>query len=259
MNKLTDSIKKKLQKTKTKPSWYFSLLNILKDIGIILGIILAVLALGIIVYIIAHDNPWQIPLSRPGFIGSGLPALPWELMVILAGMIFIIYFLIKKVHFIYRQNNLLIIGAIIVLTVCGYFIAEASGLNKTVASAPLAREIYKRQGKIIAPNRGPAIVGEIIKVTDTEIIIEDPLEKTWTIKITSDTKSKKDDELQVGDRIQVIGKKTGQEIEAFGIKKIDDEEELREFMHESHMGEGGQMMRKGQMNYQYRINKTLRD
>ena len=228
MNKLNQKISQKLKKAKIKPKRYFTLLNILKDIGLVLLLIIAVLALGIIAYIITQNNPWEFLPS--GFFSylRGLVLLPWELIGLFALIIVAIYSLIKKVHFIYRLNNIVIVIAVALITLGGYFIAEATGLNEVVSRAPIAKQIYQKQGRFLAPNRGPIVSGEIIKIEDKKLTISDHQNKEWKIIISDSTRVPSGDEFKIGDIIHVVGKKDGQKIEAFGVKKVGDK--FRGFM-----------------------------
>lgn len=222
MKKLTDKIKKSLSGKKIKPKWQFISLNLLKDIGLVILLVAAILSLGIITYIIAQNNPWEFLPSGFRFFIKGLPLLPWELIVILCLIILAIYFLIKKVHFLYRLNNLIIIGAIMVITLGGYFIAEATGINTKIYNSKPFYKLHRNQGKFLFPNRGPRIRGEIRDINRQEITIKDWDGKEWQVRYSDDSNFPKNEDLEIGKEVTVVGEKSDSHINAFGIKDGDD-------------------------------------
>lgn len=222
MNKLNEKIKKSLSGKKIKPKWQFISLNLLKDIGLVALLIIAILALGIITYTITQNNPWEFLPSGFKFFLRGFPALPLELIGLLALIIVAIYFLIKKVHFIYRLNNIIIISGIILITLGGYFIADATGINEKVFNSAPIRRLHKNQGRFFFPHRGPKIIGEIKDIQDNNIIIEDNKGKEWRINYSEETKIPQKENLSTGDNIMVVGEKNDSNINAYGIKETQN-------------------------------------
>jgi len=222
MNKLNEKIKKSLSNKKIKPRWYFTAIIILKDAGLVLLLVAAILSLGIITYIITQNNPWEFLPSGFKFFARGLSALPWELIGLLVLIIIAIYFLIKKVHFFYRLNNLIIISAIMFITLGGYFIADAAGLNKKIFNSAPIRPFHKNQGKFLFPNRGPRIWGEIKDIKNSKIIVEDERGKEWNVEYSGNTQFYQTDDLEIGDNVTIVGEKKDGNVNAYGIKETDD-------------------------------------
>jgi len=219
--KLNEKIKTKLKNKKPKPKWQFQIFDFLKDFGIILLFISAILIFGIALYLIVHYNPFFGNYKNSGFnfFFQIFSVFPWELIGILVLLILGIYYLIKKVHFLYRLDSILIIVIILVLTTSGYFLAETTGLNKKIAGNQIIREIYQKQGRLFKPERGPVVIGEILKIENDKITIQEiHSEKEWIIIFDEKTRIQKNQDLEIGKTIMVIGEKKENQIKARGIK-----------------------------------------
>lgn len=223
MNQLTQKIKAKIKIKKPKSKWQFIVFVIAKDIFLVMLMIIAIIATGIVIYIINQYNPWEYLPHGFLFYIQCLMALPWELIVILLLLIISVYFLARKVHFMYRTSKITMTSIILVLIFGGYVLAETTGINKFISSKPVAREIYQKQGKFFQHQNGPITIGEIANKKEGEIILIDMGNNQWKVLITDKTRMKNNFTLNINKKIMIIGKKKNYEIEAYGIKEIDDD------------------------------------
>jgi len=209
MTKLEDKIKHAVQDKKPKPKSYFVIQNTLREIIVAILWLACVVLLGAIIYLLQYF-PWRV-FIRPRFFLHGMAGLPWELVFLAALLIVVLYFLTKNISTFYRHRNILI-AALVVSLLAGYFIAELSGLNETIAKAKPLKPLYQQYGKFIAPERFPGTIGEITSVSENQITLLDQQGNEWTALI--DDRTKMPGSLAVGKRIIVIGAINNHEIKA---------------------------------------------
>ena len=214
MNKLEDKIKKSIRDKKPKPRRIFILTSIARDTIILLLWIATILLLGATIYLI-QSTPWKV-FSIPRYLLPAIIGLPWELIFIVIALIVVLYFITKNISTFYRDKKALVLILIISLF-AGYFSAEATGLNMVLSKTKLIRPLYQRQGKLIAPRRGLAIIGEVLDIESKgEFTIKDLLEEKWKVSISEKTEIITD--IKKGQFVSVIGDKNNDRIEALIIK-----------------------------------------
>lgn len=216
MDKLEDKIKEKIKGKKPRSKEIFVIHSIVKEITTALIWIITVLLLGAIIYLI-QSTPFRV-FTMPRFIFSAIIGLPWELIILAVVLIIILYLIIKTISTLYRNKSILILILIISLAI-GYFSAEAIGLNKIISETETIRPLYQRQGRLIAPSRGPAVVGEIIDIKNMErFILQDLAKKKWQVLVSEETEIMAN--IEKGQFVSVIGDKHNNEIRALIIRSI---------------------------------------
>lgn len=230
MSKLTEKIKSKVKHVKPKPKWRFVGCELAKEIILVICWFLAVAGIGMVIYIIFHQNPWEFLPPKIGF-WHGLVGLPWEIIVILALLIFIIYLISRKIRFVYRNNSWVILILICISVAAGYFVIEKIGLNEKLSKMQVAEEIYTRGGKFIAPDRGPILIGEIEKFENPKTlwIVRDMFSNNWQVIITEKTHFPYKSKFNIGNLVRINGIKNDHTIEAFAINELN--EKTRGFQH----------------------------
>lgn len=224
MSKLSDKIKSKVKKVKPKPKWQFLGYELAKEIILVVLWFLAVAGIGMVIYIISHQNPWEFLPTKVGF-WQGLVGIPWEMISILAILILIIYLISRKIRFVYRNNSWVILVLICSSVVAGYFIVEKTGLNEKISEMQVAEEIYARGGKFIAPDRGPILLGRIENIEEPKSlwIVRDMFSNDWKVILTDNTKFYNNNEFNKGNIVKINGLKKDKTIEAYGVKELSDE------------------------------------
>lgn len=224
MSKLSDKIKSQVKNVKPKPKWQFTSYNLAKETALVLLWVIAVIAIGMVIYIISHDNPWRFLPPHSISFWTALVGLPWEMIGFLILLIIAIYFISRKINFIYRNNSWVILLLICMSVTAGYFIVEKTGLNSKLSELELAEEIYNRGGKFIAPDRGPILIGKIEDIVEPKSlwIVRDSFSNTWNVIITNETEFPSQTEFQVGNMVTINGEKFNHTIEAFAIRELDN-------------------------------------
>ncbi len=216
MNKLEDKIKEKIKGKKPRSKEIFVVSSIVKEVITALIWIITVLLLGAVIYLI-QSTPFRV-FTMPRFIFPAIIGLPWELIILAIVLIIILYLILKTISTFYRNKSILILILIISLVI-GYFSAEAIGLNKIISETETIRPLYQRQGRLVAPNRGPAVVGEIIDIKNMEKFTLQDLAKTkWQVLVSKETEIMTS--IEKGQFVSVIGDKHNNEIRALIIRPI---------------------------------------
>lgn len=173
MSKLEEKIKNNLKKVKPNPRWEFLLLDFIKELIIVIFWIFAVVFLGICIYILSAYNPLEIVFYDKNLILNALIGLPWEIFIASVFLVLGIYFLSKRIFFIYRLNSVSLIVIIFTSIFLGFFIAEKLGLNEKISNSKIVNFIYENQGKILFPKRGFLITGKIKDIKEKILYFED--------------------------------------------------------------------------------------
>lgn len=220
MSKLSKKIKNKIKLTTPKPKWQFTLKVILIEVGFATLWILAVIGLGVLVYVLIHYSPWEYLPRNFKYFWQGFLGLPWELLIICAIFIVISYYLFKKINFMYRWDKWLLVGIIVLSLVGGYLIAESAGINKKIAQIPSANKIYKQQGRLIQAKRGTVIIGSLAGVKKEYIVIKDLNGNIWQIVIDKSTYFPQGKKIILGEIVRVHGIQINDQLKAVYIKPL---------------------------------------
>jgi len=215
MNNLEQKIKSKIKKQRQKARSIFVITDLARDVFVVILWIVVVILLGATIFLL-KSTPWEI-FGLPRFFLPALTGIPWELIALVTGLGLALYYLTINIATLYRNKGLLIVLMLISL-LAGYFIAEASGLNKTLANISPVMQIYQRQGQLIAPKRGPHIAGEITHLEGNKFTLKDPTQTLWQVIVSEQTRILT--EIRIGNTVMVVGNKKDNDIEADIVKPI---------------------------------------
>jgi hypothetical protein len=222
MTNIEQTIKERLASIKPHSKWRFWGAEAGRDVAIVVCWFLTVAILGIVMYIIFHENPWTGLPKGFRYIWLGFGSLPWELIGLLVVTGTVAYFLSRKSHELYRLAPWLLGGVMIGTVVVGYLLAETSGLNRFMAKHPVLNNLYCQQGQFIAPGRGPAVVGLIESMQADELVVLDATPLPWRVLITPNTTIENPRALMPMRMVRVVGDKIQRrEIEAYDIRVLD--------------------------------------
>lgn len=219
---INQKIKEKICRARLKPKWQFLTCQIFIDVILIVAWILSVFVIGIIIYLLSHYNPWaSLPKGFFYFL-QACKDLPWELILVLLFLVVAIYFTSRKSYFIYRLNSLVILAIIVASLAIGYYVAEKMGLHENISQAPIAKQIYTRQGKVFLVSRGVVIIGEIKGAKNNHMIIADDDKKQWEISFDKKTIFITGKNFNINEIIKINGiRKEANHIQALTVQKLD--------------------------------------
>jgi len=207
--------------------------ELLQDLLLIVAWVGSVIVIGMIIYIISKYNPWENLPKGFNYYLEALKSMPWELIIILFTLVIVIYFILKHINFAYRINQWGVFGVIIVSLAVGYAIAEKIGIHENIAKAPVAKNIYARQGKIFLVSRGVIITGEIKGTENNSLVIVDDDNHKWYISWQKNTLFPDGKKFSINELIKINGMSDKPDhINALIIRKVN--ENLRGFFEKVH-------------------------
>lgn len=211
-------------KTKMRPKWYFVTSAVFLMGGTLVALVALLFIASFIVFSLHQSGVW----FAPSMGWQGLPplfmSLPWVLIVVAVGFIYLLEMLVRKYSFAYRKPLLYSAIMIVVVTVSGGLIMASTPLHdKLLIRAqeqrlPLAGRVYKNYSM---PPKDNISVGRVIDISEDGFSVKDVGENEFKIITNKETRRiKADSDIKVGDSIVIFGKRKGEKMSAVGVQKI---------------------------------------
>jgi hypothetical protein len=217
---------------KMRPKWHFILNAILWLTGTAIVLLALLYLSSLIVFVTRQTGIWAVPAF--GWYGFFifLTSIPWLLVLLVVIFTVILEILVRRYSFAYRWP-LLYLGMVMLLVVAvsGLLIARtplhgmishcAPGFHPQPNLPPCGAGLYgdldpKR------PNPNNVFRGSIIEfLSNSNFSIEDRRDERILIIVTSRTRLPQGANFEVGDMVVVVGDRSGDRVEAFGIVKDD--------------------------------------
>lgn len=220
--KLKEIILEKIKSGKTKklPKAFFILKTLAFTLGLILITLISTFLTSFIVFSTKASGAFQLArFGAPG-LKSLFLALPWFLFLIILLLIFSLWSLINHFPFSYRKPlTYSLLGVLIVVFLASAFILKTSIHEKFSNQAfrnhlPIAGHLYRRY-----QTSKNLYKGIVIKINDSEILIEDANGEKIKILISEKTRLPLNKKVLFGDFVVIGGEKNNDTITAFGIGK----------------------------------------
>ncbi len=206
-------------RVKMRPKSYFILRTILVVLIVCLVALFVLYLVSFIVFNLRTSGVWFLPKFGFGAMGVFFRSLPWLLIVIALVLIIVLEVFVKRFPFAYRRPILYSVLGIILLAFLGSFL---------IAKTPFHPELFWRAregrlpmmggfyGGLGLPKLADVHQGIVIGITDEGFSIETPRGELLTVVATST-------DIQENDRVVVLGKRDDNRVEAFDVRKVDDE------------------------------------
>lgn len=213
-----------------KPKWHFILKTILVAIGVTIVALTLLYLVSFIFFVLRQTGVFFIPSFGFRGIGIFLISLPW--LLILTGLVFFVTLeiLVKRYSFTYRKPLLYSLIGIIIFVLVGSFIVSRTGIhqglfrNAEEHRLPIVGSLYRNYGLQRMENVHPGTIDEL---TDEGFRMSNRRGEILNVLISSDTRFPLGIDFEIGDRVVIIGERDNGTIEAFGVRRIDDE--MRQF------------------------------
>lgn len=208
MTNIEQLIRERIEKVKPRAKWQFWGIEISRDVAIVICWLVSVMLLGIVMYVIFHDNPWT-GLPRGGrYIWRGIIGLPWELIGLLIVATVLAYYLSRRSHELYRLAPWMLGGIMLGTVISGYLLAESAGFNAIVSRHPWINEIYCQSGQLFASDsRGSSIIGVVETIDEDILTVRDATPTLWRVSINDSTQFNNRQSLTTMRFVKVIGEK----------------------------------------------------
>lgn len=210
-----------------KPRWHFVLQTGLFIVGVILVLIASLFIGSFFLFMLHQNGTW----FTPAFGSEGVKELFSALTIgfVLAATLFImlLQILIRHYSFAYGRPVLYTVIGVVVLVVGGSFLIQNSHVHESLLlearehKLPVAGIFYRQFAEPQNPRVTPGVV---VEVYEKGFIMRDPHDKNVTVIITPVTKIAKGTDLEINDKVVVLGNRTDDVIMAEGLRELVDDE-----------------------------------
>ena len=211
---------------KMRPKTRFILKSILIILGIFLIFFFTLYLVSFILFALRASGVWH--LSGFGFYGFrvSLILLPWLLILTAIVALIILEILVKHFSFVYHRPIFYSVLSVVILTLLGSFMIDKAQFHSCLFQKaqeerlPVMGKFYRDLG--VEKNHN-VCRGIILEITENGFQIETPRGKVLNVNITSETQFPDGEDFKKDNIIIVLGKRNKNEIQAVGIRKIDDD------------------------------------
>lgn len=230
-NEENNSIKNKVLqaietgKVKMKPKWEFILQTILMIFGAIILTFALLYFFSLTIFILRQSGIWFVPSFGYKGIMPFFSSLPWLLIILILVAIVVLEILVKHFSFVYRKPVLYSLAGIVLLVIFGSFSVANSQFHRGMFELaeqnrlPFAGGLYQDYGLQRLENVAEGVIRE---ASDLEYLIENRKGESIKVILDDDTDINTIGDLEVGDIVVVIGRRSDGSINARGIQEIKD-------------------------------------
>ncbi len=234
MNNLQEDILHKIKagEIDMKPKWRFVLEAGLWLSGLLVALLVTIYLISFVMYFLKESGLIFAP--GYGFRGISLFVIssPWVLIIMSLVFIVILYFLIKRYTFSFRQPLLFTMIGIVVCVIIGSIFIQQTTIHERVhrftqrhelpGFLPLYREALGRQPEGL-------VAGTIIELKEGGFVLETEEKSLLNVVITDKTRIGRGlIQFRSYDRVIVFGDQDGDIVNAFGIRPQDKKEKQYE-------------------------------
>ena len=211
---------------KMRPRVYFILKSVLIILSVFLVAFFTLYLISFILFALRASGAWY--LSSFGFYGlkASFILLPWLLILIAIILLIILELLVKHFSFAYHRPILYSILGIVIFTLLGSFVIDKTQLHSCLFQKaqedrlPVMGKFY-RDLEVEKSNNTQR--GIIFEITENNFQIKTPRGKILNVNITPKTHFPDGTDIKKNDVIIILGERNDSEIQAIGIRKIDDD------------------------------------
>jgi len=227
MNDISKKIEEKIKKRKIKmkPKSYFLAISVLYIVSTIVIILFAFFLASFVLFSLkASGANYLLGFGYPGIL-SYFRSIPWLLILTLIILILLVEIFSKKIDLVSKKPLIYSLAAIIIVIVgFGAIFANTNVHNQLLDRAldnrlPFAGSLYKSYGTMSQIDK---TVGKVIELNDKMIILEVEGENIEVL-ISDQTRKPRYFEIEVNDQLYVFGENNNGQIEALGIREINDD------------------------------------
>ncbi len=231
-NNIIDKVLNKIKsgEVKMKPKMYFILKTVLIMIGFLAAGLFVLFLISFIGFHLRASGVWFLPgFGLRGF-RTFFSYLPWLLILIAALSIIVMETLLKRFAFVWRKPIIYSLLVVILIAFLGGFLIDKTPFHQGLflkareGKLPLAGPIYRDFGM---PRFQGVQRGVVEEITEKGFKIRTFDDQLLTVVLIGDTQFPPGKEIKQGDSVVVMGERGDDTVQAFGVRKIEDE--LRPF------------------------------
>ena len=212
-------------KVKMRPRWHFILQTSLIIVGVALISLTLLFLISFIIFSLRNTGVWFAPSFGYRGIGVFLTSLPWLLIVLTVIFVVLLEILVKKYSFAYRQPLLYsALALVLIVTIGGVAIAQTPfhrGVMRQTFERhlPVAETFYRGGGGMTG--LGLMHAGSIEEITANGFILSSRRGEDLNIITSPKTQFPAGYDLIEGDLIVVMGERSDDTVQAFGVREIE--------------------------------------
>lgn len=226
IKEILDKIKKGELKKHSK--LYFIVKGFIYGLGIVAVLAFSVVLGSFIIFFLRASGALFLP--RFGFLGLRifLSSFPWFLALIVFILVLLIWWLVKKSPVVYRKPLLYSILTIFILILFSSFLFEGTRFHTTLFKRaqdyklPVIGSAYR--GCCLKPIRN-TYIGKVTELAENEFYFK-TRQGDFNVVFSKNTHFPFGRDIKVGDLLIVMGERQNSKILAFGVRKIEDIDNL---------------------------------
>ncbi|MBL8030332.1 MAG: hypothetical protein JNN11_03725 [Candidatus Doudnabacteria bacterium] len=214
-----------IEKNRLKPlsRWYFIAQSSALGIGLVVVALLILFFASLILFNLRENRTYMAPGF--GFYGFGVffLSLPWLLIALVAGLLILLEYILRRYKFTYQRPILYSFVAMALLVSVGsIFISQSKMHESLMAKSRLKPKffgspIYRRLG---LPKTDQLTIGKVFETNAQGCRLNTKGGESWQVYINDETHLPHDYSISNGDIIMVIGPKSENSIKAVGVKPL---------------------------------------
>jgi hypothetical protein len=222
---------------KMRPKWQFILRACLWLVGLAAVLLALLYFFSLFLFITRRTGIWLAPIFGFHGILIFLTSLPWLLVLAVLIFVVILEVLVHHYYFAYRMPLLYSALGVLLVVVAGGMVLAGTPLHDILSHCPRpGSHPPDGLGRVGGPPCGTGIYrdldsqrfknihqGVISDFDGGDFILTDSQQEALRIIVTRKTRLPFGDDFTVGDNVVVVGDRHGDQIEAFGISRVDNQ------------------------------------
>ncbi len=220
-----------------RPRWHFVLRAVLAVLGAILVLLIGLYLVSFVVFVARTTDIGFLPAFGWRGMGQFLYSLPWIVIGLAFVFVLVLEVLVRRYAFAYRRPLLYTVaGGLLLVGLGGTALAYYTPIHGPAHRLPIALPVYQHYEAAPVPGLRHARVLEI-RDGEPEVQIDHPRQRMQEreedarekserkrIRVRTDMHTKKAPgrALQAGDEIIIFGEDAGEDIRAYGIRRLRD-------------------------------------
>lgn len=232
---IRDLIEQKIQEGRVamRPRWHFVLRAALAVLGVVLVLLVGLYLVSFVVFVARTTDIGFLPEFGMRGVGYFLYSLPWLVIGIAFVFVLVLEVLVRRYAFAYRRPLLYtVVAGLVFVALGGAALAYYTPIHGPSHRLPIAQPVYQhyeslpvhevKRGRVVEMHNGEPEIRIAPPMARPAIHPGEEREgKRIRVRTNKGTKKAQGRELRVGDDIMIFGEEDGDDIRAFGIRRLN--------------------------------------
>lgn len=232
---IRDLIEQKIQEGRVamRPRWHFVLRAVLAVLGVLLVLLVGLYLVSFVVFVARTTDIGFLPEFGLRGVGYFLYSLPWVVIGIAFVFVIVLEVLVRRYAFAYRRPLLYtVVGGLMFVALGGAALAYYTPIHGPSHRLPIAQPVYRhyeslpvrevKRGRVVEMHDGEPEIRMVAPSVRPDVRASEEREgKRVRVRTNKATKKAQGRELRVGDDVMIFGEDDGDDIRAFGIRRLN--------------------------------------